>query len=368
LAKEATGPVPTKRFKQAIIHVGTERTGSTSVQRAIFQNRDYLTRNGVFVPMSLVRSYEAAAGVANHILAVLAFADDKMFPTDLLPKDLREQNMSKADTRAHILSRMETEFQSSNSSASTLLISAEHIHSRLDSAESIARMHATLSRFVESFKILAFLRPQVEMAVSLANLALRRGATELRLLPLFDGNGGFDRALGVRRSYFDLNAMLARLSAEFGRQAIVPYLYEADDRFDSSALVFRAAGVALPNSGAARRENASINSEAQEAILFINRNADRIEPTRRAAFLDQVDRILTSRFRGRGIRPSRGEVDSFMNSFGESNEALRAEYFPERDRLFDVRLEDFPAEAQQLSDLPASAVVILELLAEMSRR
>ena len=81
-----------KPFRRAIIHVGTERTGSTAVQKAVYADRRVLAEAGVFVPMvSLLRSYERDARVAKHVMFALALADPERFPLDLVPIEAQQQ-------------------------------------------------------------------------------------------------------------------------------------------------------------------------------------------------------------------------------------------------------------------------------------
>jgi hypothetical protein len=276
-----------KLFKRAIIHIGTERTGSTSIQRMLFRHRDLLGRHGVFVPLSLVRSYEHFVGVANHIFAVLAFADLESFPNDLIPDDITSQNLDYAEIQKLICSSMVQKFRSAGPHP-ILVISAEHIHSRLRSTRSLKRLRATLSEYVEEFRIIVFLRPQIEMAISLGNLALRRGKG-LRQIPLFEDNG-WDQELGVRETYFDLQSMINRLLSVFGKEAIEPHIYGSGSAFDSRNVLLEAMGVRIAlDKDEMSRENGSLSRVAQEALLFINKYTSLVPQAKREFFSGRVD-------------------------------------------------------------------------------
>lgn len=356
-----------KPFRRAIIHIGTERTGSTSVQKAMYADRRMLAEAGVFVPMSLLRSYERDARVAKHVMFALALADPDHFPLDLVP--LEAQRQQPLDLQRDILQAMQTELSRLDSRSHTLLISAEHIHSRLDSDAAVARIKAVLEPWVDDFVIVVVLRPQIEMAVSLANLVIRRSGPEPRLIPLFDDAGGYDRVMGVRPSYFELDEMLQRFEAVFGASAIHPTRYGAGDTFDSRALVFDAVGVRVPTRAGDDRANASLSRDALQVMRCVHRHIDLIHnPDWRPGFVDEVDRILVREYPGSGLRPARDAALAFMERFAAGNERIRQRYFPDRPALFDVDFDRYPHDPEALDEVPDWARAMLTVLVKTWER
>ena len=59
-----------------------------------------------------------------------------------------------------------------------------------------------------------------------------------------------------------------------------------------------------------------------------------------------IDYVYRTR-QGQGLHPSPEEVHAFMARFAESNEAVRAKYFPERKTLFDIKAK--PAVSAELT-------------------
>ena len=356
-----------KRFRRAIIHVGTERTGSTAVQKAVYAQRRALAEAGVFVPMSLLRSYEREARVAKHVMFALALADPEHFPVDLVPLELQQQQP--LHLQRDILQAMRTEFARLDSRSHTLLISAEHIHSRLDTVEAVSRIKEVLEPWVDDFLIVVVLRPQIEMAVSLANLVVRRSGSEPRLIPLFDDAGGYDRVMGVRPSYFELDEMLQRFEAVFGAAAIRPSRYDAGVAFDSRALVFDAVGVRVAHLPNDERINASLSRDALQAMRCVHQHIDLIHNADwRPGFIDDVDRILVREYPGPGLRPARDEAVAFMERFAAGNERVRRRYFAEHVSLFDVDFDRFPNTAEALEAVPDWARAMVTVLVKTWER
>lgn len=63
-----------------------------------------------------------------------------------------------------------------------------------------------------------------------------------------------------------------------------------------------------------------------------------------------VFRLLNERFCGPGRKPARDAAREFVRHYEEGNERVRAEYFPDRDRLFSDDFDHYPLEETQVSD------------------
>jgi hypothetical protein len=202
--------------------------------------------------------------------------------------------------------------------------------------------------------IIVFLRPQIECAISLFNLALRRGATEFRLIPQFDGVNGFDRVVGVGRSYFQYDELLSRYESAFGAQSIRPFIYQTGPGADPLSILARETRVTLP---AIAFKNSSINAEAQQFQLMLNKSIKEAQQEYGPDLLVFIDDFLTSNYRGRGLLPTRSDASAFMETFAPGNERVRSKYFPENTHLFEPSWERYP-EKSGLMEGDSSAVNI----------
>lgn len=356
-----------RRFKRAILHIGTERTGSTSTQSAMFRHAAHLATEGVLVPNSLLRPQEIEGGVANHTLFTVAFADVDTYVDDLLPPEAtREWTLRPLALQRRLRAALLAEIAAADPAITTLLISSEHLHSRIESPDSVARIADFLREVADAITIVAVIRPQIAMAISVFNLQLRMGSTNTRIVPIFDDATGWDSVLGLRRSYFDLHAMLQRYELAFGRANVSAHLHGDGANFDSSALIFAAAGAALPADWETIRENSSVARAAQELLLFLNRHQHLIAAEARADLRARIDRVLIRRFQGRGLLPARAEAAAFMQQFAAGNEAIRQSYFPDRPTLFALDETRFPEASESLGD-QVSREMLVELMGEIIR-
>ncbi len=103
---------------------------------------------------------------------------------------------------------------SKGSGASLFVISDEHCHSRLKSIAGIQRVHDLLYPLFDNVKLWCFLRPQIDMCVSLVSTLAAGGIKVTRDL--------FQRFMREQDYYFNYNALLSNWATVFGKENLVP--------------------------------------------------------------------------------------------------------------------------------------------------
>lgn len=191
-----------------ILHIGTEKTGSTSFQTWAQENRDALGQNGIWYSQSL--------GHRNHqkiyLWALGAFGPDDGFARlGIADQDgfLRFQR----DVPEALAQEIET---ARAEGCRCFVISSEHCHSRLVKPEQVRRLRDMLAPMFNQIRVVCVLRPQLDMGVSLKSTAARVGhrvnATRLEEFRPHD-------------LYYNFEMLNGRWSAAFGPQAMryLPY-------------------------------------------------------------------------------------------------------------------------------------------------
>lgn len=334
------------RLPKCELHVGIEKTGSTSLQRFLGMNRQHLLDAGMLVPECL--SPPASGGNLNHVFLTTANFDDPEGPNDLQ----QSFNLfSTADIRRHraeIAAALRSEIDDCRTLVDRLVLSNEHIHSRWRKSADLATLKNFLGDFCEDIRVIVYLRPQHEVSQSLAATALRSGAIEFRPIPEFNTDNGYDDILGVDYNYFDYDRFLAALAETFGESAIVPRLYGSDSvNGDIIDDFFSVLGLDVGAMERPVRENGNIDGAAIGLLLELNRfmaEHPAYEAVRKAAIA-----YVNSRPRGFGAQPSRAAAEAFTARFRASNERACARWFPGRQSLFDVRLDLLPDKAESVS-------------------
>src|ERR1700722_198148 len=209
-----------KYFDKCILHMGTEKTGTTTLQKFLGVNRLALADRGYFVPTSL-SPYQV---LANHErLTTLSLETGK------LNDDLRRAAglASVEDVIAHkinVRDDLDAEIRCCNCIPPNLLLTNEHCHSRLTSDDEVRTLRNFLFEFVEDVKLIVYLRPQHELATSLYDQALKAGYADIEVLPYLERK----KTRWVERKYFDYDDLTSRWSRVFGIDKLKPRIFTRD--------------------------------------------------------------------------------------------------------------------------------------------
>ncbi len=340
-----------------ILHPGTEKTGSTSLQRVLHQNRETLQNNGILVPASF--------GKVSHNLLFAALQDDDVFDNVKL-MELARNKSSANQLRKHIRRSFEQDLEN-NPGTSKIIFTSELIHSRMFRASSIKKIAEYFSGIVDEVKVIVFLRRQDRLAVS-------RFSTVLK-----DGHTGFDDTfadLGARSyvntpkdkipndflHYYDYEHLLRRFINQFGRQSVCPIVYK-EDRCDTVAEFFRAAEIPIhmiKNSDMGTSRNRALSAKAQYLICRFNKLVDVLDRTNNARRdIAKLYVRISSENPGERRSYPKEEARNFYAKFHMSNDWVRKNFFPDQDSLFDNNFAFYPEKvdpAEPQSELLDAAV------------
>ncbi|GAA1732217.1 hypothetical protein GCM10009809_29640 [Isoptericola hypogeus] len=305
---------------RALVHIGTEKTGTTSIQEFLSSHRDQLDSVG----MHFLRS----AGERNNRWLPAACVDlDR--PDDFFSTRGIEGAGAREQAVAGFVQRFHQELRSLPERTESVVISSEHLHSRLVSQAEVDRLAGLLGEHVDEVRVICYLRPQVDLCSSLYSTALRVGHTidfETFLEQCHPGN-----------PYYDYASLLDRWSSTFGRDSLTVRRYPQDLR-NGDLLDDFSQWLSIDNQAGRGRDvsasNTSISTEGQWLALAINRafpgSRSRDSEIVRARAVDLVARRLA----GSGRQPDPASRQRIQSAFDESNDAVRARFFPDDGELF----------------------------------
>jgi hypothetical protein len=324
------------KFDNCILHIGTEKTGTTTLQRYLALNRDEFLKQGYFIPSSLSPYPDLAnhERLTTYALNPMKTSDDLRIAAGLKSSD--EVSLH----RANIVEGLRNEIAAITGNPRTLLLSNEHCHSRLVEDEEVSLLKAMLGEFVDSFRIIVYLRPQHDLAVSLYSQALKAGLFDINVLPEFDRMGQY----WVRKRYFNYLDLLTRWSSAFEIQNITARIYSKEDLVEGSIIDDFMSVIRADRSSLTKTENLnpSMSEEFQPALNAFNRfshnNPHETTPEHRTLLIQTLESLS----KGARFQPIRCEVEKFLQIFDESNEEVRREFFPNRDRLFETDFSGYP--------------------------
>lgn len=313
---------------KCVLHIGTEKTGTTSIQMTMTDSTDALTAAGFFYP-------DLLSGQEHSRISSFAMDDERM--------DRRKLRMGLTDAESILTFRSDFERrlgaevdEARGRGAHTAIIVNEHL-SRLMRASEVVRLRTLLEAVFDSVEVHVYLRRQDKLMRSMYSTIVRVGDTRQRVFPLPGETRDFElfdyeRILKLWRSVFppeQLHVHRFESGALLEGDVIRDFVHAADPegKIDVDAL-------------RVSRQNVSVEPEALEALRLLNVALENTENSRRGI----LGRIFGMLFPGSGARISQGEARAFLSEFESSNRWVATEVLG-REELFDE---------SDIADLPES--------------
>ena len=353
---------------KAIVHIGTEKTGTSSIQKFLYQNRRKLRSHGFHF-------LQSAGKLNNQALPAFCIRDEKM--DDFFLNQGIETLEQRDEARREFTAEFEAELNGLPASIHTVLISSEHFHSRIRTEEEMDNVHAFLSPYFDDIKIICYLREQGVTCASYYSTSLKTGQPTS-----FED---FMLRCEPRNYYFNYLDMLANWERCFGLDALDVSLF-SKEHFERGDLLEDFAKKLSPDlvgvlNTSIQVENESLSPAGQALLRAVNMvfpgrtSRAEVRPIR-----EKCRQLIYNSLRGAGQRPPLNSHLQIFDSFRESNEALREKFFPDVDVVFpepgetvaiDTRVPDgfFDVQAGVLSILRkdgAGVVTVEELTAFLS--
>lgn len=322
---------------KAILHIGAEKTGSTTLQDFIQSNTETLAERDIV----LLRSTGADS---DRALATFAMSEE------LQDDHTRELGIEESEQRArwrHAVSRtLEAEMRTLPQETRCVLMSSEHLHSRLRSEADIVDLRELLDPWFSEFLIIAYLRRQDRLAVSWFSTYYKSGGTK-HLAERHRQQANFDP------HFYRYDELLGKWAAVFGAGSLRPRLFERSafegGNLLSDFLSVSGIGGRLEDFRTPERRNAALNTEALELLRQFNQQfpSRDNDATARHCFLLRLRLIeqLEASHSGSPQVATEAEARAFYAHFKEGNDRLARNWF-QRNRLFS---EDFSMYPQRLA-------------------
>lgn len=324
-----------KRFKRCVLHIGTVKTGTTTIQSFLTINRNSLIDRGFIYPSATGKNGGSQWGF-------VACADDKPWETDM-GRALNILSVSDQEKyRDELRDKLLQEFDAAPS-ASELIISSEHFHSRLTNTDMIAALKEFLDPWVEKFEVILYLRRQDHLAVSHFSTMIKNGDTNLFHF--------FGAPKGLVLYHFDYKKIYDNWCLIFGEEALSIRLFSPREWAFGDLLQDFCAICGLDMNGLhiPPVENESINQLGTDFLLEVNRQLPSMINGKRNADREALLQIIFQLCRGKSYPAIRKDAVSFYNRFVDSNESLKEKAFPGRSEpLFNNDFSDYPETADQL--------------------
>lgn len=186
------------------LHIGTQKTGTTTLQTVGRANRAALEKRGILYPES--------PGTTNHIGLTL-FATGGVGSRDLM----RDAGLHSADEaalyQAALPARLRAEITASG--CKKVWLSNEHLSSRVRHAQQLVPLADMLAELAEEVRVVIYLRHQPEYYLSTYSMTIKAGSSNEILPPQSE-----------REYYYNYEKMLNVWADAFGDSAITVRVFE----------------------------------------------------------------------------------------------------------------------------------------------
>ena len=154
------------------LHIGTAKTGSTSIQHFLAHNRKLLASEGY----SLLRFCK----YANNVEIPLLVSDPKFGSVD---PDFRRLGLITESARASAMVRWKAQLirEVKAEKANSWIITSELFHEKLVDVQKIAQLKELFEGLFEEIQVIVYLRKPISSAIALWSTQVKLGSTEQKL-------------------------------------------------------------------------------------------------------------------------------------------------------------------------------------------
>ena len=308
---------------KCFVHIGTEKTGTTTIQKFFSENRARLPSHGFYYSRSF-------GNLNNRMLPLCVYPphrrDDITRAFDLQSDEqlLAFQKRTIANFKEEVRALPDT---------TAVIFSSEHIQSRLTTLQDVQRLRALLEElgFTET-TIIAYLRNPSETATSLYSTSIKSGSTMEDVPPPTDTH--FNIVCNHRET-------AKRFTAVFGRQNVILRLFRKE-KFRQGSLIADIAGLMnLELKGQdlvfPEKQNESLSLLGLKILRSVNEAFPRHGKTEYRKHRKELIGLLTQYCSEPKFAMSIEQFEEYDAYFAESNEYIRTNYFPEEEILFPYR-------------------------------
>ena len=333
---------------RCVLHIGTEKTGSTSIQQALEKHSDALLQQGTLYPKVFHRG--------NHPkIACYAMEDGKI--------DMRKKRYKLTNKNAVKEFRKDFEKTFANEvkprGVKSVIIVNEHL-SRLRKQTEVERLKSLLDKHFSQVDIILYLRRQDKLMRSMYSTVVKVGGVRENVFPIWpeDSTGDF--------TTFDYRRITDLWTDVWGRENVTVRIFDRKSLLDGDVVsdFMEFAKVKSPRNFKASEGNPSLSPQALVAIRELNKY---IPKEARANIGPMAGRL----FPGKGASVSKEKADEFMAIFEDGNAHVARNFF-NRDTLFEPLTEsDYPSDVEAAANEPSIddfAKIFAALWSEKSRQ
>lgn len=314
---------------KAILHIGVEKTGTTTIQEFLHLNRKRLAQQGIWFP--------GFFGKRNHHqLAV--FCNDALPSNQLTRLNGIDDPGSFNEWKELFRISFQQEMEKSSGQYDRILFSSEHFSSQLKNTTEIALMKTMLEDYISSFTVIVYIRRQDLLASSMISNSARAGL----------GTGLPTGSEIVARRFYNYRRLLKKWGEVFGKENIKLQIFEKEQLFHQDLLhdFMQQVGIGQDEKFIfPKRMNTSLSATAVEAAWLFNQ---KFPAGHRQSDLRKINKLrkeligeVNEKYPGPGKMLLKNDAREFLNIYQKTNRKVAADWFG-REKLFNEDFSMYP--------------------------
>jgi hypothetical protein len=321
---------------EIFLHIGTEKTGTTSIQLFLDANHQTLNSLGFGYPKSL-------GGARQILLPAYARGSarragkgfERLASAKLGGNVFHGERMRIAETLAEELAAYDPHIKK-------VILSSEYLHSRLQDPEELSRIEDLLAPLAHRVTVVAYVRRQDRVARSLASTYAK---------------GDDQRAYEVFRPvnpdnlprYFDYFRLFEEYQKFVQPDKILVRVFDKRLWKNNDLISDFLSTIGIPSDADFTRlpqANSSLSPKAIEFLHHMVQHVPRFQGDRPNPVRQQLIDLMEEKYPGGGPQVSRETARTFYANFAKSNERLSKEYFGmDSGCVFDDDFSEYPETA-----------------------
>tara|TARA_B100001093_G_scaffold363533_1_gene348285 strand:+ start:455 stop:1528 length:1074 start_codon:yes stop_codon:yes gene_type:complete len=316
-------------MKEVVLHIGTQKTGTTSIQKCFKINRKLLASKNIFSPKTLDIGnghHRWITAISNNEKYVDAFIANQQFKT--------------TDDRRKKIEQKTNEFikEVKDGENGKWIISCEHAQSELKTKEEIQRLKNILEKLFEKITIILYIRKPISSTISMWSTDIKYGARYSEMpdptKPFFENIVNHKKTLEKWISIFSKKQILVRRfqSKDFRNGSLI------EDFFYAAGIEFKKDYV-MPE-----KENQSLSflgikslGYINEFIPFFKKDEEYIHGVsrnkERSILMHYIEKFTS---KDQKYLPRKEMYFKYEKYYEDSSEWVRKEFFPEDSTLWNT--------------------------------
>lgn len=306
-------------MRKAIIHIGVEKTGSTSIQNFLYKNESLLKNGRILFP------FQSVGLLSNH--KIVNYIKDEVDPSLMRLSGINDVsglniNEWKADFLLTHKKELGEFFEGDN--RSTVVYSSEHLHSRIRTREEVSRFKEFLDEHYDRCTVYIYIRRQDQIAVSAHNTAVQSGKVDRLCLDQIPGSA----------RYYDFLALANLWASVFEKDSVKIKIFSRATLLDEDVVKDFISWTGIDSCEGLQMDSDRANEHlapiAMEWLYLFNTLEDNHEMLNGCSKWEVRKKLLKKaaalKCTEKSDLPSRSSAINFYNKFKDSNEELLREW------------------------------------------